>query len=77
MEKVINFYFRYKLVSYTENSVNLSIVMGAPKGVMWMLKFFDERFTVQDVGPDGLIKFVWNIRWKFSNILIKTNFCGT
>ena len=40
--------------------------MGAPKGVMWMVKFFDERFIVKDVGPDGLINVMWKINWKFS-----------
>ena len=40
--------------------------MGAPEGAMWMVKFFDERFTVQNVGPGGLITFMWKISWKFS-----------
>ena len=54
------------MVSNTPNAVNLSIAMGAPEGAMWMVKFFDERFTVQNVGPGGLITFMWKISWKFS-----------
>ena len=46
-------------MSNSDNAVNLSIAMGAPKGVMWMVKFFDERFIVKDVGPDGLINVMW------------------
>ena len=52
-------------MSKTDNAVNLSIAMGAPKSVMWLVDSFDERFSVQNVGPDGLIKVKWNISWKF------------
>ena len=61
--------FSYKLVSYTKSAVDLSIAMGAPKEVMWMTKFFDDRFSVRNVTSDGQISMSWSIRWKFCELI--------
>ena len=60
-----NIFFSYKLVSSTKNAVDLNIAMGAPKEFTWMSKYFDDRMSIQNIGPDGLVSMVMSIRWKF------------
>ena len=55
----------YKLVSNTENILDLNIAMGAPKQWLWLTKYFDDRLSVKNVGNDGLVRMTWKITWKF------------
>lgn len=58
----------YKLVSSTENVLDLNIAMGAPKQWMWLTKYFDDRLTVQNASSDGLAKINWKLTWKFMDL---------
>ena len=61
-EWVLLFTFSYELVRYTDNHDEYLKAMGSPAALMWMARLLVERFTIRDVGDDGLLTFHWKFR---------------